>query len=52
MKNIMRYARNFAAIFFLLLLSGYSVNAQQLSYHGRIVDSITNLGVTASVTKK
>ena len=39
-------------ILFVTLIFGNGANAQQLSYHGRIIDSVTNLGVSGPVTFK
>lgn len=46
MKNMMFIFFMFIAIMTL----GNKSFAQQLSYHGRIIDSVTNLGVTGAVT--
>ena len=37
-------------VFFAMMILGNGVSAQQLSYHGRIIDSVTNLGVSGAVT--
>ena len=40
-------------LFFLVFMAQvFSAEAQQLSYHGRIVDGVTNLGVTGSIDFK
>ncbi|MBC7742154.1 MAG: hypothetical protein H7061_08150, partial [Bdellovibrionaceae bacterium] len=52
LKNTtLRYA---VAVFFTFIFIGLSANAvgPQMSYHGRIVDSLTNLGVTGNVDFK
>ncbi|OFZ28810.1 MAG: hypothetical protein A2622_06930, partial [Bdellovibrionales bacterium RIFCSPHIGHO2_01_FULL_40_29] len=49
MRSINYTTRYLALILLVLLTQGFTAHAQQLSYHGRIVDSVTNLGVTGNV---
>ncbi len=49
MKNTIQYV---ISVFLLMLMVSFKANSQQLSYHGRIIDSVTNLGLAGTVTFK
>ncbi|MBY0553185.1 hypothetical protein K2P97_01565, partial [bacterium] len=46
MKNTIRYV---CSVFLFMMFAALTANSQQLSYHGRIIDSVTNLGLTGTV---
>jgi len=46
---MMKNMKIFLSLMFLMILAGFSAQAQEMTFHGRLVDSTTNIGLNGSI---